>query len=326
MKKRTYTALEVEAGCLSSLPSRSYEDSLSSARHTQKHKDKHNSNPNLYSSVENESFKRIKQGDEKDGQDFAGNSKNANAEALSGKDANKEASTTAQHSPFKQAHQASSLLSAENTACIKSGIRDLEGCPEANAKSDEDVAPPTTIHNLVGTCEIAASTTPIDLEYVYRCLPNSFYDRKRFAAITIRVTEPVCTGLLFTSGKLVITGCKTLIECVLASLKIVRMLERFIPTVTFKVRNAVVQNVVAHVVLPLLPGQRLNVDRLYEDHCCNCTFQKNMFPGLIYRPDRSPVVLLCFYSGKIVITGGKKEEDIERGWSQLWPLIKQYVE
>jgi TATA-box binding protein (TBP) (component of TFIID and TFIIIB) len=137
-----------------------------------------------------------------------------------------------------------------------------------------DTAPLTTIHNLVGTCEIAASTVPIDLEYVYRCLPNSFYDRKRFAAITIRVTEPVCTGLLFTSGKLVITGCKTLVECVLASLKIVRMLERHIPTVTFMVRNAVVQNVVAHVVLPMLPGQKLNVDRLYADMACNCTFQK----------------------------------------------------
>ena len=141
-----------------------------------------------------------------------------------------------------------------------------------------DTTPLTTIHNLVGTCEIASSIMPIDLEYVYRCLPNSFYDRKRFAAITIRVTEPVCTGLLFTSGKLVITGCKTLIECVLASLKIVRMLQRHISSVSFLVRNAVVQNVVAHVVLPLLPGQRLNVDRLYEVHACNCTFQKHMFP------------------------------------------------
>ncbi|KAJ1466810.1 transcription factor TFIID-domain-containing protein, partial [Baffinella frigidus] len=154
----------------------------------------------------------------------------------------------------------------------------------------------------------------------------SFYDRKRFAAITIRVTEPVCTGLLFTSGKLVITGCKTLVECVLASLKIVRMLQRHIQTVTFLVRNAVVQNVVAHVVLPMLPGQRLNVDRLYADRACNCTFQKNMFPGLIFRPDASPVVLLCFYSGKIVITGGKAEEDIARGWSELWPIIKEYIE
>jgi transcription initiation factor TFIID TATA-box-binding protein len=115
-------------------------------------------------------------------------------------------------------------------------------------------------------------------------------------------------------------------ECTLASLKIVRMLQRHIPTVTFLVRNAVVQNVVAHVVIPLLPGQRLNVDRLYEEEACFSTFQKNMFPGLIYRPHDSPVVLLCFYSGKVVITGGKKEAHISEGWNRLWPKIRQYVE
>jgi TATA-box binding protein (TBP) (component of TFIID and TFIIIB) len=157
-----------------------------------------------------------------------------------------------------------------------------------------DTAPVATIHNLVGTCEIQSSITPIDLERVYRSLANSFYCRRRFAAITIRVTEPVCTGLLFTSGKLVITGCKTLVECVLASLKIVRMLERHIPTVTFLVRNAVVQNVVAHVVIPLQPGQRLNVDRLYDTWCCNCTFQKNMFPGSF------PVQPLYLYTKRVM--------------------------
>ena len=71
---------------------------------------------------------------------------------------------------------------------------------EPMALIDSD-APLTTIHNLVGTCEIASSIMPIDLEHVARCLPNSFYDRKRFAAITIRITDPVCTALLFSSGK-----------------------------------------------------------------------------------------------------------------------------
>ena len=56
------------------------------------------------------------------------------------------------------------------------------------------------------------------------------------------------------------------------------------------------------------------------------TFQRNLFPGLIYRPDKSPVVLLCFSSAKIVITGGKKESDIELGWKRLWPLIKEFIE
>jgi TATA-box binding protein (TBP) (component of TFIID and TFIIIB) len=173
-------------------------------------------------------------------------------------------------------------FSSENVSLISNaGLTAVVPTPIPAYPKQPETAPVATIHNLVGTCEIQSSITPIDLERVYRSLANSFYCRRRFAAITIRVTEPVCTGLLFTSGKLVITGCKTLVECVLASLKIVRMLERHIPTVTFLVRNAVVQNVVAHVVIPLQPGQRLNVDRLYDTWCCNCTFQKNMFPGSI---------------------------------------------
>jgi Transcription factor TFIID (or TATA-binding protein, TBP) len=134
-----------------------------------------------------------------------------------------------------------------------------------------DDTPMATIHNLVGTCCISSSVMPIDLEYVYRSMPNSFYCRTRFAAVTIRFTDPVCTGLLFTSGKLVVTGCKSLTECILASLKIVRMLERHIPTITFQVRSSVVQNVVAHVVIPMGPGAKLNIDRLYLDRACNCT-------------------------------------------------------
>lgn len=135
-----------------------------------------------------------------------------------------------------------------------------------------DDTPITTIHNLVGTSEIAASVTPIDLEHVFRCLPNSFYDRKRFAAITIRVCSPVCTALLFTSGKLVLTGCKSLIECTLAALKVARMLQRYLPGVSFNVRNMVVQNVVAHVVISMRPGQKLNIQKMYEENSCNCKF------------------------------------------------------
>jgi transcription initiation factor TFIID TATA-box-binding protein len=44
----------------------------------------------------------------------------------------------------------------------------------------------------------------------------------RFAAITIRISNPKCTALLFTSGKLVITGVRSWYECLLASLCISR--------------------------------------------------------------------------------------------------------
>ena len=40
-------------------------------------------------------------------------------------------------------------------------------------------------------------------------------------------------------------------------------------------------------------------------------YDQERFPGLVYRLDKSKVVALLFGSGKIVLTGAKKTEDIE---------------
>ena len=39
---------------------------------------------------------------------------------------------------------------------------------EEGKQLEEDTIPLTTIHNLVGTCEIFSSVQPIDLDYVYK--------------------------------------------------------------------------------------------------------------------------------------------------------------
>ena len=76
------------------------------------------------------------------------------------------------------------------------------------------------------------------------------------------------------------------------------------------------QNIVAHAEIPMKQGQRLNIQRMYETMPMECTYQRNMFPGLIYRSKSIPVVLLCFYSGKVVLTGGKslKVLSLSPGW------------
>lgn len=186
-------------------------------------------------------------------------------------------------------------------------------------------APPALVHNIVATTQILASVMPINLEHVARMLPNSYYDKHKFAAITIRMSDPTCTALLFTSGKLVLTGCRGWYECVLASMHIVRMLRQQVDGVDFRVSDNTIQNIVGHVEVPIAPGGCLDLDRLYDTHCTHCTYQRNMFPGLIFRPDKSPIVLLCFYSGRIVITGGKSDEDITIGWQRLWPVIKNFI-
>ncbi len=49
-----------------------------------------------------------------------------------------------------------------------------------------------------------------------------------------------------------------------------------------------------------------------------------MFPGLIYRPSDMPIVLLIFYSGKVVITGAKSMADVYAGWAKLSGFLKSY--
>ena len=85
-----------------------------------------------------------------------------------------------------------------------------------------------------------------------------------------------------------------------------------------------IQNIVAHVEVPL-HGSRLDIKSMYARLNLFSTYQKNMFPGLIYRPPTSPIVLLCFESGKIVLAGGQSLHDIHAGWACLWPLIKSFV-
>jgi transcription initiation factor TFIID TATA-box-binding protein len=189
----------------------------------------------------------------------------------------------------------------------------------------DEHAPAAVIHNIVATTQISSNVLPLDLQHIADVLPNSHYDRQRFAAITIRMHAPTCTALLFTSGKLVLTGCRGWNECVLASMHIVRMLRRYMPFIEFYVVNNTIQNIVAHVALRLPPGARLNIEQMYDAHSVLCTYQPQLFPGLIYRPDNSPIVLICFHSGNIVVTGGRCLEDIDLGWRRLWPVVNRFV-
>lgn len=207
---------------------------------------------------------------------------------------------------------------------VGQGFCDISFVP-SDVKDKEDNTPEAQIHNLVGTALITSSVLPLDLHMIARLLPNVVYDRQKFAAITIRLRSPMCTSLLFTSGKMVLTGCKNFTACVLASHHIVKILRRGIAGVEFNLRHVQIQNIVGNVDIKLR-GRSINLQRLYNEHGVFCTYQRNMFPGLIYRPDNSPVVLLIFNSGKIVITGGKTTIDVMQGWARLWPFVRQYIE
>lgn len=179
------------------------------------------------------------------------------------------------------------------------------------------------VHNLVGTCQLQSSSR-LNLETICRFLPNSLYEKQKFAAITIRLGSPQCTTLLFTSGKMVLTGCKSFMEVLLASMNCLYTLRSFLPGVEFELCDVAIQNIVGNADLRLRPDEKLDLNAFYEDHNVYCTYQPNMFPGLIYRPTHVNIVVLLFFSGRVVLTGARTMSCVYGGWSTLFPLIAQY--
>jgi transcription initiation factor TFIID TATA-box-binding protein len=205
------------------------------------------------------------------------------------------------------------------TALAQTGI---QHAPVEDALGD---TPLPTIHNVVSTAQIEANCMPLDLETIGEVIPGASYDKKRFAAMTIRMHNPTCTILLFSSGKMVVTGGKCWYESMCACLFLKRMLQERLVGTDFLVRKCTIENIVAHVEIKLPEDQQLDLDSMYTKLNIHCTYNKKMFPGLIFRPEACPVVLLCFHSGKIVITGGKSTTDVNRGWKMLWPTVHAFI-
>jgi transcription initiation factor TFIID TATA-box-binding protein len=185
----------------------------------------------------------------------------------------------------------------------------------------EDMA---QVHNLVGTSRIVGSQAKLDLRAISNLLPNSRFERQKFAAITIRLGQPVCTVLLFTSGKMVLTGCKSMLDCILASSTVFKQMQQGFPGIVFVLEPVKIQNIVGNAQIRLQSHEKLDLQKFYSDFNIFCTYQPNMFPGLIYRPSNMPIVLLVFYSGKVVITGAKSMQDVYSGWAALSELLKTY--
>ena len=106
---------------------------------------------------------------------------------------------------------------------------------------DGETIPVPVIHNIVSTAQIDSTKMPMDLQAISEVLPGSSYDRRKFAAMTIRLANPSCTLLLFSSGKLVVTGGKNWYERVLSCLRIARFLQRALVGVDFWLKSCNVQ-------------------------------------------------------------------------------------
>ena len=146
---------------------------------------------------------------------------------------------------------------------------------------------------------------------------NAEYNPRRFAAVVIRLRSPKTTALVFESGKMVVTGAKTEEESHKAARKYARMIQMLKYPVSFS--NFVIQNIVGSVDVKFA----IDLEKISTQHSQFCSYEPEVFPGLVYKMIEPKIVILIFVSGKLVLTGAKRKADIDTAFQKIYPLLEE---
>lgn len=167
------------------------------------------------------------------------------------------------------------------------------------------------IENVVASTKLSDS---LDLVSLAAQIPGAEYNKRRFPGVVLRMQEPKIAALVFGSGKVVLTGAKSipsLAEGLNALVKLMKDLKVEIndnPTYS-------IQNIVTSADL----GSRINLNKIAMSLTLDkIEYEPEQFPGLVYRLDDPKVVVLLFGSGKLIITGGKVSDDAERAVNKIY--------
>ena len=178
------------------------------------------------------------------------------------------------------------------------------------APSDADLP---QIQNIVATVELGC---PIALQDVVQRLRNAEYNPLRFGALIVRIAAPKTTALVFPSGKLVVTGARTVDDSRLAARKYARILQRLGYPVRFN--HFKIQNIVASCDMKVA----ISLEDLIAHDSRRCKYEPEIFPGVVYRLADPKIVLLVFASGKVVFTGGKDVDQITRAYHAIQETLR----
>ncbi|MFC1698288.1 TATA-box-binding protein [Nanoarchaeota archaeon] len=157
----------------------------------------------------------------------------------------------------------------------------------------------------------------IPLEKMAATLSNTEYNPEQFPGLVIRIKEPKTSALIFSSGKIVCTGARTLKEVDECIKKIIKSLEKIKVKITIK-PVVKVQNIVASGSV----GMDLNLNTLAMK-LKNTEYEPEQFPGLVYKLNEAKATFLLFSNGKVVCTGTKSEEEVHKALEMLIKNLKK---
>ena len=160
------------------------------------------------------------------------------------------------------------------------------------------------IENIVASIDGISET--FDLNRIFAEVKGTEYDKKKFPGLVYRVKDPKAAFLIFSSGKINCTGARSLADVKRACDTLIEDLKKvgYIPIGP----KIIVQNVVASADLKAVINLNEVAGALIDD----IEYEPEQFPGMVYRLRDMHIVVLIFGSGRLVITGAKNTESVNK--------------
>jgi transcription initiation factor TFIID TATA-box-binding protein len=186
---------------------------------------------------------------------------------------------------------------------------------EKENKYDFENNPDYKIENVVATVTLEI-TEKIDLNQIARKHGDAEYNPERFPGLVMRIQDPKATFLIFSTGKMVVTGLRQAADAPRGVEKAIKNIKK----AGIKVANPeiVIQNIVASG--DLHTNIDLNMAAIVME---NVMYEPEVFPGLIYRMKEPKTVFLIFSTGKIVCTGAKNADVVREAVLKLNGVVRE---
>ena len=195
------------------------------------------------------------------------------------------------------------------------------------SKKNNDIKIIPLIQNIVSTANLCCD---INLKQIALQVENTQYNPLKFSGLIMRIKDPKTTALIFSNGKIICLGAKTEEDSKNACRKYAKIIKNLNYPVIFK--NFTIQNIVGSCDVHF----KIDLRNLYNYMVIydrTVYYETELFPGLIYHyldknikngEPKANIVFLIFKSGKMVITGAKKREQIYNSFNKIFPVLNKF--
>jgi transcription initiation factor TFIID TATA-box-binding protein len=146
----------------------------------------------------------------------------------------------------------------------------------------------------------------VPLERISRQLEAAEYAPESFPGVIYRIKDPMVASLIFSSGKIVCTGARSIDNAKVAVERVIGDLRKL----GLKIPNEYdlrVENIVASTQIEA--KEKLDLEQIAFT-LENSEYEPESFPGLVFRLSEPRVAFLLFGTGKIICTGSRNKDDI----------------